>query len=64
MQVSLDGFVSLKQACVTLCESSRTFYRRIQEGKYPPLCKGGRKSLVAVEWLRGEIERRKREAKP
>lgn len=55
-------FLTVKETCFILSESPRTFYRRIQEGKYPPLCKSGRKSLVSVDWVRAEIDRRKREA--
>lgn len=58
----LGAFVTVKHACEILCESVRTFYRRIAEGQYPRLCKSGRKSLVDVDWLRREVERRRREA--
>jgi hypothetical protein len=53
-------FLTIQRACELLVESTRTFYRRVQLGIYPPLIKNGRKSLVSTAWLLQEVQRRLR----
>jgi predicted DNA-binding transcriptional regulator AlpA len=52
-------FVSIKDACAALCESVRTFWRRVAAQEYPRPYKNGNRGLVAVDWLRSEVDRRK-----
>lgn len=61
MEWRLMEFVPLRKACLLLCESVRTFYRRVADGKYPRPVKNGSRTLVSVRWLAPEVDRRHRE---
>lgn len=52
-------FVKLREACEILCESVRTFWRRVAANVYPRPLKNGRNCTVRVDWLAAEVERRK-----